>query len=40
VPAGVLDMPAGELDGKVLKLGKRRFARIRVVVGGEVPGGD
>jgi tyrosyl-tRNA synthetase len=31
VPAGVLDLPAAELDGKVLKLGKRRFARVRVV---------
>jgi tyrosyl-tRNA synthetase len=31
VAAGVLDLPASELDGKVLKLGKRRFARVRVV---------
>jgi tyrosyl-tRNA synthetase len=31
VPAGVLDLPASELDGKVLKLGKRRFARVAVV---------
>ncbi|HWF49929.1 MAG TPA: tyrosine--tRNA ligase [Solirubrobacteraceae bacterium] len=30
VLAGVLDMPASELDGKVLRLGKRRFARVRV----------
>jgi tyrosyl-tRNA synthetase len=27
---GTLDVPAGELDGKVLQLGKRRFARVRV----------
>jgi tyrosyl-tRNA synthetase len=32
VAAGVLDLPAAELDGKVLKRGKRRFALIRVVV--------
>ncbi len=25
-----LDVPAGELDGRVLQLGKRRFARVRV----------
>jgi tyrosyl-tRNA synthetase len=31
VPEGVLDLPAAELDSKVLKLGKRRFARVRVV---------
>jgi tyrosyl-tRNA synthetase len=31
VAAEVLDLPAAELDGKVLKLGKRRFARVRVV---------
>jgi tyrosyl-tRNA synthetase len=31
IAAGVLDLPAAELDGKVLKLGKRRFARVRVV---------
>ena len=30
VPAGALDRPAAELDGKVIKLGKRRFARMRV----------
>jgi tyrosyl-tRNA synthetase len=30
VRAGVLDVPAPELDGKVLRLGKRRFARVRV----------
>ena len=27
---GVLDMSAAEVDGKVLQLGKRRFARVRV----------
>jgi tyrosyl-tRNA synthetase len=27
--ADPLDRPAGELDGKVLQLGKRRFARLR-----------
>jgi tyrosyl-tRNA synthetase len=31
VAPGTLDLPAGALDGKVLKLGKRRFARVRVV---------
>ena len=35
LPAGALDLPAAELDGKVLQLGKRRFVRIRVVVEGE-----
>jgi tyrosyl-tRNA synthetase len=30
VPAGVLDLPAAEVDGKVLQLGKRRFARVQV----------
>ena len=35
VAAGVLDLPAAEVDGKVLQLGKRRFARVRVApVGG------
>jgi tyrosyl-tRNA synthetase len=28
---GKLDVPASEVDGKVLQLGKRRFARVRVV---------
>jgi tyrosyl-tRNA synthetase len=28
--AGVLDLPAADLDGKVLQLGKRRFARVQV----------
>jgi tyrosyl-tRNA synthetase len=28
---GALDMPASELDGRVLQLGKRRFARVRLV---------
>jgi len=27
---GSLDVPAAEVDGKVLQLGKRRFARVRV----------
>jgi tyrosyl-tRNA synthetase len=31
VPAGALDLPPDGLDGKVLQLGKRRFARVRVV---------
>ena len=26
----VLDVPAGELDGRVLQLGKRRFARVEI----------
>jgi tyrosyl-tRNA synthetase len=30
VPADVLDMPASELDGRVLQVGKRRFRRLRV----------
>ena len=30
VPSGTLDMPAAALDGKVIKLGKRRFARVRL----------
>ena len=25
---GRLDLPAGDLDGKVLQVGKRRFARV------------
>jgi tyrosyl-tRNA synthetase len=29
VPAAPLDRPADELDGRVLQLGKRRFARLR-----------
>jgi tyrosyl-tRNA synthetase len=28
---GKLDLPAAVLDGKVLQLGKRRFARVRIV---------
>jgi tyrosyl-tRNA synthetase len=28
---GVLDLPAGAVDGRVLQLGKRRFARVRIV---------
>jgi tyrosyl-tRNA synthetase len=31
VAAGVLDLPAAGLDGRVLQYGKRRFARVRVV---------
>jgi tyrosyl-tRNA synthetase len=30
VAAGVLDLSAAELDGRVLQFGKRRFARVRV----------
>jgi tyrosyl-tRNA synthetase len=37
VPDGSLDVGPGDVDGKVLQLGKRRFARVRVVPG-EVPG--
>jgi len=33
VPAGTLDLPAGEVDGRVLQLGKRRFARVEVEAG-------
>ena len=29
--AGVLDLPAADLDGRVLQVGKRRFRRLRVV---------
>jgi tyrosyl-tRNA synthetase len=29
-PVAVLDMPAAELDGRVLQVGKRRFRRLRV----------
>ena len=29
--SGLLDLPADELDGKVLQLGRRRFVRVRVV---------
>jgi tyrosyl-tRNA synthetase len=29
-PVRVLDLPAAELDGRVLQLGKRRFRRLRV----------
>jgi tyrosyl-tRNA synthetase len=31
VPAEPLDVPAAELDGRVLQLGKRQFRRLRVV---------
>ena len=27
---GTLDLPAAAVDGKVLQLGKRRFARVQV----------
>jgi tyrosyl-tRNA synthetase len=30
VDGGVLDLPTAELDGRVLQLGKRRFARIEI----------
>jgi tyrosyl-tRNA synthetase len=30
VPVSSLDVPAGELDGRVLQVGKRRFRRLRV----------
>ena len=30
VAADALDLPAAELDGRVLQLGKRRFARVRI----------
>jgi len=30
VPGAVLDLPAGEVDGRVLQLGKRRFARVEI----------
>jgi tyrosyl-tRNA synthetase len=30
VPAEPLDVPAASLDGRVLQLGKRKFARLRV----------
>ncbi|HEX5191403.1 MAG TPA: tyrosine--tRNA ligase [Solirubrobacteraceae bacterium] len=33
VDAGSLDVPAAELDGRVLQFGKRRFARVRVARG-------
>jgi tyrosyl-tRNA synthetase len=31
---GSLDLPAGDVDGRVLALGKRRFVRVRVVPAG------
>jgi tyrosyl-tRNA synthetase len=31
VAGDVLDVPAGDLDGRVLQLGKRRFARVEIV---------
>ena len=30
VAAGRLDLPAEQVDGRVLQLGKRRFARVRL----------
>ncbi len=30
LPPGTLDLPAGELDGRVLQLGKRRFVRVEI----------
>jgi tyrosyl-tRNA synthetase len=30
VADGALDLPAAELDGRVLQLGRRRFARVRI----------
>ncbi len=29
VPAGTLDLPSAELDGRVIQIGKRRFRRLR-----------
>lgn len=31
MPGDVLDVPADELDGRVLQMGKRRFARVKIV---------
>jgi tyrosyl-tRNA synthetase len=31
VSGGALDVPAGEVDGRVLQMGKRRFARVEIV---------
>jgi hypothetical protein len=31
VADGALDVDAADVDGKVLQLGKRRFARVRVI---------
>jgi tyrosyl-tRNA synthetase len=31
IAAGTLDLPADELDGHVLQVGKRRFARVKIV---------
>jgi tyrosyl-tRNA synthetase len=31
VPGNLLDVPADELDGRVLQMGKRRFARVKIV---------
>ncbi|HSO98307.1 MAG TPA: tyrosine--tRNA ligase, partial [Solirubrobacteraceae bacterium] len=30
IATGTLDLPAAEIDGRVLQLGKRRFARVRI----------
>jgi tyrosyl-tRNA synthetase len=46
VANGALDVAAADLDGRVLQLGKRRFARVRVTRGGKAtelesrPGAD
>jgi tyrosyl-tRNA synthetase len=31
VSNGVLDLPAADVDGRVLQWGKRRFARVEIV---------
>ena len=32
-PVATLDLPVATVDGRVLQLGKRRFARVRIVAG-------
>jgi len=39
VPEGALDIAPGELDGKLLQVGKRRFKRLRAGAGGNSPAG-
>jgi tyrosyl-tRNA synthetase len=34
VDGGALDLPAAELDGRVLQMGKRRFARVQIEAAG------
>jgi tyrosyl-tRNA synthetase len=34
VDGGRLDVPADEVDGRVIQVGKRRFARVDLVPGG------